>query len=429
MLSRIGERLWSSPSSNNSSSSNNNADEDDDRKMPARSSNSSNRRQRQQQSSPGIMQMGEVIDMMDVDDDDDDDSVTEVPAAAAAAAASSSSNNNNNNTQDVPDDCWQCPQCTLYNPKTSNVCNACHYYRSIGGSSNNYSSDGVRSPDPVRRGERLIPENYSPSSPLTYLSGGALLGGVLGATGAYLQGRPMASSAVNGAVSGAVGGAVLNEMFGNSNSAASRQQQQQRAYQQAAMAYAQQQQQRSMAEARAQLAHAQQLQQQSVAAARAHNPYLRSTAGGDLRRRTTTVRRGPNGAMMMSSTGGVAADMDPFMSMLMQRHGGGFGGGGGGMNIDRMSYEQLLARFGDGSENMGASAVDISQLPVSTLNDPSSLPEDRRQCNICLEDFEVGEKRKVLPCLHGFHCTCIDKWLASNGSCPICKHKIGQNGG
>jgi Ring finger domain/Zn-finger in Ran binding protein and others len=95
-------------------------------------------------------------------------------------------------------------------------------------------------------------------------------------------------------------------------------------------------------------------------------------------------------------------------------------------NIDGMSYEQLLAAFGDGSDEMGGSEADIGNLPVVKLNDPKSeLPPDCRHCNICLEDFEQGDQRKTLPCLHGFHAHCADTWLRSKGMCPVCKNKIG----
>ena len=101
-------------------------------------------------------------------------------------------------------------------------------------------------------------------------------------------------------------------------------------------------------------------------------------------------------------------------------------------DIDNMNYEQLLNAFGDGTENLGADEGDIRQLPTHILKDdplkgPSALPEDARQCLICLEDFAKGERRSILPCLHGFHTNCSTKWLRTNGSCPICKHRISQS--
>ncbi|KAK3232186.1 hypothetical protein Dsin_004067, partial [Dipteronia sinensis] len=43
-------------------------------------------------------------------------------------------------------------------------------------------------------------------------------------------------------------------------------------------------------------------------------------------------------------------------------------------------------------------------------------------CSICLREFEDDEDIRVLPeCEHHYHVDCIDEWLCSQSSCPICR--------
>ncbi|KAC9644530.1 hypothetical protein R6Q59_008907 [Mikania micrantha] len=43
-------------------------------------------------------------------------------------------------------------------------------------------------------------------------------------------------------------------------------------------------------------------------------------------------------------------------------------------------------------------------------------------CSICLCEFKEDEVLRTLPeCLHSFHVPCIDMWLYSNSTCPICR--------
>lgn len=68
---------------------------------------------------------------------------------------------------------------------------------------------------------------------------------------------------------------------------------------------------------------------------------------------------------------------------------------------------------------------DLKALPIivySAASKPTPVPTD---CPICLAEFAEGEKVRVLPnCNHRFHLECIDAWLVSHSSCPLCRHSL-----
>ncbi|XP_024453463.1 E3 ubiquitin-protein ligase At4g11680 isoform X1 [Populus trichocarpa] len=52
------------------------------------------------------------------------------------------------------------------------------------------------------------------------------------------------------------------------------------------------------------------------------------------------------------------------------------------------------------------------------------LSGEDAECCICLSAYEDGAELRQLPCGHHFHCTCVDKWLYINATCPLCKYDI-----
>ncbi|CAH8382994.1 unnamed protein product [Eruca vesicaria subsp. sativa] len=65
----------------------------------------------------------------------------------------------------------------------------------------------------------------------------------------------------------------------------------------------------------------------------------------------------------------------------------------------------------------------IDALPVFLYRDiikkGSKEPFD---CAVCLCEFSEEDKLRLLPvCSHAFHIDCIDTWLLSNSTCPLCR--------
>jgi E3 ubiquitin-protein ligase RNF13 len=70
------------------------------------------------------------------------------------------------------------------------------------------------------------------------------------------------------------------------------------------------------------------------------------------------------------------------------------------------------------------SRSNLKKIPVKKFQ----KGDDYETCAICLEDFVEGEKLRILPCRHAYHCKCIDPWLTKNRKvCPVCKRKVGPS--
>ncbi|GMI71767.1 Arabidopsis Toxicos en Levadura 29 [Hibiscus trionum] len=60
----------------------------------------------------------------------------------------------------------------------------------------------------------------------------------------------------------------------------------------------------------------------------------------------------------------------------------------------------------------------------------SNVKEFRREkygleCAICLGEFEDDDLLRLLPiCCHVFHKQCVDLWLESNKTCPVCRREL-----
>ncbi|KAM7256891.1 hypothetical protein ACFE04_012632 [Oxalis oulophora] len=53
------------------------------------------------------------------------------------------------------------------------------------------------------------------------------------------------------------------------------------------------------------------------------------------------------------------------------------------------------------------------------------IGQDSLECAICLNEFQDDETLRLIPnCNHVFHPDCIDSWLASHVTCPVCRANL-----
>ncbi|KAL0429398.1 UNVERIFIED_CONTAM: E3 ubiquitin-protein ligase EL5 [Sesamum radiatum] len=77
-----------------------------------------------------------------------------------------------------------------------------------------------------------------------------------------------------------------------------------------------------------------------------------------------------------------------------------------------ITSSNLLKKFYGGEDHRPAAAIfdDISQC-----------------CAVCLDDIRGGDSyRELRECGHCYHSKCIDLWLRSHSTCPLCRTKIPQ---
>ena len=114
---------------------------------------------------------------------------------------------------------------------------------------------------------------------------------------------------------------------------------------------------------------------------------------------------------------------------------GGEGGGGGDgdgdeededIDVDNLDYDALLElgeRIGDvATERWQMEAQRwIDALPTETWD---AEPNDEDKCAVFYMGFERGQEVRTLRCPHKFHTECVDAWLRTKPTCPMCKVSI-----
>ncbi|XP_078152820.1 RING-H2 finger protein ATL11-like [Carex rostrata] len=76
------------------------------------------------------------------------------------------------------------------------------------------------------------------------------------------------------------------------------------------------------------------------------------------------------------------------------------------------------------NQHDGIDAKSIQNISIEFFKEETVSDADA-QCSICLGGLVDGDKVKVLPkCCHVFHPECIDTWLGSHSSCPLCRASL-----
>lgn len=320
------------------------------------------------------------------------------PSSGPSSSATSTPPPPPSSSQQQQQQQWSCPRCTLLNSHTSRQCDACLYVRNTYQQTrttthNSYPAQQQQQQQPpvvvvphqvqvevTELDPRVIRAVGSVTTVLSFTLLGALVAGPVGAV-------------VGGATGAVMDGITrINNAWQERNASSPQQQQQQRRH--PTMTFT-----------------------TITQTPRGSTMSVTNNVGG--RMRTVTIRS-QEGFDMMGGAGAGAADRMILQMLYLNALAQGVD------NANEMTFEELLERFGVGTEHRGASQETIDALPLTRLNDEAlkKLTDSQTTCNICLEDFKDGQEMRKLHCSHVFHRECIDRWLSQVASCPICKKEI-----
>ncbi|KAJ4955738.1 hypothetical protein NE237_012521 [Protea cynaroides] len=97
----------------------------------------------------------------------------------------------------------------------------------------------------------------------------------------------------------------------------------------------------------------------------------------------------------------------------------------------RRSNPDIIAETGSSStvnpqltaSVLGLDDSTIQSYPKFVLGESGRLPKlNDNPCPICLAEYQPKETLRTIPhCQHSFHADCIDEWLRTNVTCPVCR--------
>jgi E3 ubiquitin-protein ligase RNF38/44 len=73
---------------------------------------------------------------------------------------------------------------------------------------------------------------------------------------------------------------------------------------------------------------------------------------------------------------------------------------------------------------VGLRDADVRRIPAQLLT-AGEAAAMQCACAVCLELLCGGQRAKRLPaCSHTFHAHCIDSWIKTASSCPVCRERV-----
>jgi hypothetical protein len=108
--------------------------------------------------------------------------------------------------------------------------------------------------------------------------------------------------------------------------------------------------------------------------------------------------------------------------------------GGGERQLQHLFFPGHEDGAGSGGGGLGQAAIDaMPEFAYGELSGAAAAASRKGKgkaarpfdCAVCLCEFADHDRLRLLPaCGHAFHVACIDVWLRSSATCPLCRTKL-----
>ncbi|RCV36421.1 hypothetical protein SETIT_7G317900v2 [Setaria italica] len=83
----------------------------------------------------------------------------------------------------------------------------------------------------------------------------------------------------------------------------------------------------------------------------------------------------------------------------------------------------------DAYRNGRFGAVPASSEAIACLRETAAAETREDGCAVCFQSYEEGDRIRTMPCAHGFHESCIIRWLGISRLCPLCRFALQAEAG
>ena len=91
-------------------------------------------------------------------------------------------------------------------------------------------------------------------------------------------------------------------------------------------------------------------------------------------------------------------------------------------NLFRFLYENSMEHI-IGESN---AAQQFKLIPYEPSAQSHAAQQEGQQCTICYDDDDAAKQKTLVstPCNHIFHSACIEEWLKTHSTCPLCRRQF-----